>query len=64
MRIKFDGTSSRYLQIDVAGKWDEFGTIEDRDGNSVLTGTMTVEESSTDSLFCEIAVACTLSSVP
>lgn len=64
VRIQFDGTSSRYLRLDMAGKWLTFGVIEDRDGNSVLTGEMSVEESSTDSLWCEIEISCTLASVP
>jgi len=64
VRLQFDGTSSRQLTLDVAGKWDKFNAIEDGDGTRVLTGTMTVEDSSADSLFAEFEVKCALASVP
>jgi hypothetical protein len=64
IQIKASGTSSREMKISMAGLWETFGTIEDTDGNSTLTGTFRAGYSSSDTLFCNIAVANTLSSLP
>jgi len=64
IQIKASGTSSREMKISMAGLWESFGTIEDQDGNSVLTGTFKAGYSSTDTLFCNIAIKNTLASLP
>ena len=64
IQIKATGTSSREITINLAGLWETFGTIEDADGNSVLTGTFRAGYSSADTLFANIAVKNALSSLP
>lgn len=64
IQIKATGTSSRAVTINLAGLWETFGSIEDADGNSVLTGTFRAGYSSADTLFAQIIVANTLSALP
>lgn len=64
VRIRFTGTSSRQLTIDLAGLWTTFGALQDQDGNSVIEGTMQAINSATDSLFFEIEVINNLAAVP
>ncbi len=56
VRVTFSGTGSERLQIDLAGKWETFGSLEEDEGNSVLRGSMFAYFNTTDNLFCEIEV--------
>jgi hypothetical protein len=64
IRVKFDGSGPRYMNLDLAGKWETFSAIEESDGNSVLTGTFRGFYSTTAALFFESVVCCAISSVP
>jgi len=64
IRIYFDGSGSRYMYLDLAGKWETFSAIEESDGNSVLTGTFRGFYSTNATLFFEPTVCCAISSVP
>jgi hypothetical protein len=64
IRIQFTGTQSRQLTIDLAGLWTDFSALEDQDGDSVLKGSFTAGESTTDSLFAEFELVNRLSAVP
>jgi hypothetical protein len=63
VRIIFTGSSNRQLTIDLAGIWKTYAW-GDRDGNSVITGTMEAVNSATDSLFLTMEVVHNLSAVP
>jgi hypothetical protein len=52
------------LQIDMAGKWENFPGLEDQDGNNVRTGTFRASYDSTAALFAVITVVNELSSLP
>lgn len=66
IRIKFDGSSAaKYLTLDMAGKWDNFGpTMEERDGNDIVTGTFRARYNATAALFFEAVVGTNLASLP
>lgn len=55
VRINFT-SGTDVLEIDMAGKWETFGTIEEQDGNSVLRGTLFAHYSSDDTLFASFEV--------
>ncbi len=48
--------SAKLFRIDLAGKYEDFGALEDQDGNDTVTATFRALYSSTDSLFGEIKV--------
>jgi len=65
VRLDFEGGSLttagsshsvKLLRIDLAGKYEDFGALEDQDGNDIVTATFRGLYSSTDSLFAEIKV--------
>ena len=62
--MKFDGTSSKYLTLDMAGKWDNFEAIGERDGNDIVTGNFRCRYNSTAALFFEAVVGNALSALP
>lgn len=71
LRLKFDGTtlttagttySKKALVIDVAGVWDKFPPLGDKDANDIITGTLRVLDNETN--FCTLTVVNELSSVP
>jgi hypothetical protein len=65
IRLQFDGATGNQLIIDIAGKWDNFEKIGERDGNDVITGTFRGRYNSTAALFFEAEVHCsTLSVLP
>lgn len=66
IRVQFDGSSAaKYLRLDMSGKWDNFGpTQEDRDGNSIMTGTFRARYNATSALFFETVIATNLASLP
>mgnify|MGYP000854766745 FL=1 len=64
IRLKFDGTSSKYLTLDMAGKWDNFEAIGERDGNDIVTGNFRCRYNSTAALFFEAVVGNALSALP
>lgn len=48
IRISFDGTTTAYyLYLDLAGKWDNFEKIGERDGNDIVVGTLRARYNST-----------------
>jgi len=58
-----DGVN-RKVQVDLAGKWESFETLGEKDGNSICTGHFRARYSSTDLLFASIVVINALSSLP
>jgi hypothetical protein len=66
IRVRFDGSdASKYLILDMAGKWDNFGpTQNEQDGNDTLTGTFRAKYDSTAALFFEAVVGTGLASLP
>jgi hypothetical protein len=65
IRLQFDGATGNQLIIDMAGKWDNFSKIGERDGNDIVTGTFRARYNSTASLFCEFEVhTASLSALP
>ena len=65
IRVQFDGDTGNQLILDIAGKWDNFEKIGERDGNDIVTGTFRGRYNSTAALFFETEVHCaTLSELP
>ena len=60
------GTTHTYktLQIDLAGKWESFGKVDEKDGNDILQGVFRAKYNETAALFAEILVVNELASVP
>lgn len=63
LRLKFDGSSSKYLQIDMAGKWEKFDKIGERDGNDIITATFRARYDSTCDRFFVVTVGNALSAL-
>lgn len=72
IRIDFEGSdlttagsshSVKLLRLDLAGKYEDFGALEDQDGNDTVTATLRGLYSATDSIFGEITVVNELSSL-
>ena len=65
IRVNFDGATGNQLILDIAGKWDNFEKIGERDGNDIVTGVFRGRYNSTVALFFETEVHCsTLSELP
>jgi len=62
------GTSGAYtyktLQIDLAGKWEDFEVIGAQDGNDIVTGTLRARYNATADLFGQVVVVNELSALP
>ena len=58
IRINFDGATGNQLILDMAGKWDNFSKIGERDGNDIVTGTFRARYNSTAAQFFTAAVHC------
>ena len=56
IRIQFDGATGNQLTLDLAGKWDNFNKIGERDGNDIVEGTFRARYNSTAALFFEAEV--------
>lgn len=56
--LKFEGATAatNYLSIQMAGKWDNFEKIGERDGNDIVTGTFRARYNSTAGKMCYIVV--------
>lgn len=56
--VETAGTSYTYktLNIDLAGKWDNFGALADQDGNDIVTGTFRARYNSTAAFFAELLI--------
>jgi hypothetical protein len=39
IRLQFDGSGSKYARFDMAGKWEKFDKIGEKDVNDNVTGT-------------------------
>jgi hypothetical protein len=71
IRLKFEGsqftTSGDYtyktLIIDVAGVYEDWSVLQDQDGNDVVTATLRVRYSGTDTLKAEVVVVNALSTM-
>jgi photosystem II stability/assembly factor-like uncharacterized protein len=69
IRLKWEGTDcgdavNKKVQVDLAGKWESFEVLGERDGNDVVVGHFRARYSSTDSLFAQIVVINKLANVP
>ena len=65
IRVQFDGATGNQLILDIAGKWDNFEKIGERDGNDIVTGVFRGRYNSTAALFFETEVHCvTLAALP
>jgi hypothetical protein len=71
IRLKFAGTVGSYgsytaktFILDIVGKWEKFGKLEDQDGNDIVTGTFRGRYNSTANLFGRYIVVNTLASLP
>ena len=65
IRLEFENSdASKTLTIDMAGRWDNFEKIGERDGNDIVTGNFRVRYVPADTLFFEIDVVNGLASLP
>jgi len=65
IRVNFDGsTAAKYLTLDMAGKWENFEPIGERDGNDILSATFRARYNSTAALFFEAVIGTGLASLP
>jgi len=65
IRLYFtNADASKTLTIDMAGSWDNFEKIGERDGNDIVTGNFRVRYSSADALFFEIELVNGLAALP
>ena len=53
IRLKFDGASSKYLTLDMAGKWESFDALGDQDGDDIVTGVFRARYNSTAAKYFE-----------
>ena len=58
IRVRFDGTTGHQLTLDMAGKWDNFNKLGERDGNDIVEGTFRARYNSTAALFFKAVVKC------
>lgn len=71
LRLLWEGTALttaatytyKSLIIDLAGKWEKFSTLDEEDGNNIVTGTFRAGYDSTASLFASITVVNQLASL-
>lgn len=72
IRLKIEGSALgtpgaytyKTLMIDLAGKWEKFGKIDEQNGNDIVTGSFRARYNSTASKFAEIVVVNELAAVP
>ena len=73
IRLQFEGSafgtpgttySVHTFNIDLAGKWDNFGAIADQDGNDIVTGAFRARYNSTAAFFAELLIANELTTLP
>jgi hypothetical protein len=72
IRLEFAGPSlgtagnftTKVLRVDLAGKWESFGPLEDTDGNDTRTGTFRARYNATAAKYAEIAVVNELTALP
>ena len=65
IRLEFDGSAAtKELLIDMAGKWDNFEKIGERDGNDIVSGTFRARYNATCTRFCSIVCRNNLASLP
>jgi hypothetical protein len=64
IRLRFAGSGERRLHCDLYGKWENFGAIEEEDGNSVLTGTFRAHYDQTEDLGFTMSIVNTLNALP
>jgi hypothetical protein len=65
IRLQFDGATGDQLTIDMAGKWDNFQKLGERDGNDIVQGTFRARYNSTAAEFFSVEVQCaTLDALP
>lgn len=65
IRVQFDGATGDQLILDMAGKWDNFEKLGERDGNDIVTGNFRARYNSTADLFFEAVVhSATLDALP
>jgi hypothetical protein len=67
--LKWEGTDcgdavNKKVQVDLAGKWESFEVLGERDGNDVVVGHFRARYSSADTLFASFVVINALSSLP
>ncbi len=62
------GTGATYtkktMKIDLAGRWETFGPLNDQDGNNIVTGKFRVHEVTADSLYGDILIVNELTVLP
>jgi hypothetical protein len=56
--------STKVLRIDLAGRWESFDKIDERDGNDIVQGVFRARYNATEALFAEIKVVNELATVP
>ena len=65
LRLYFPNSgATKYLRIDMAGSWDNFEKIGERDGNDIVTGNFRARYSSADTLFFEVVLVNGLAALP
>jgi hypothetical protein len=64
IRLQFDGTGSKYARFDMAGKWEKFDKLGEKDGNDIVTGTFRARYESTTTLYFEAVIGNALSALP
>ena len=73
IRLKFEGSdfttagttySAKTVIIDVAGTYEDWSVLDERDGNDVVEATLRVRYSSTDSLKADVTIVNALSALP
>jgi hypothetical protein len=56
--------TEKTMIIDLAGKWESFGPLDDDDGNDTITGTFRVRYNETAALFAKFIFVNELASLP
>lgn len=73
LRLQFEGANlgtggtlfqKKTFRIDLAGKWEKFGSLEDTDGNDTVKGTFRARYNATAAKFAELTVVNELATVP
>ena len=65
LRMNFTMSAGNYLEMDMAGKWDNFEKLGERDGNDILRGNFRIRYNSTAGLYFKTTIASsTLAALP